>query len=223
MDSKEIKKEEVTLDEVVQEAPAEESKVNINPVREEDIVNYRFADSVISCKICGKDTSINHPGFINVETGVQLPFLRTNNDSFLALACEHCNSALTLRFIEAKTPPAYDLSYSGFDTPRSITLEWKGGEDVKTYKVYLEKLSMDDTQTDEDKSEFIGAATEPKMDIQFEENTSYRIRIDSIYDVLEEEVVVGTPVFISTEVYPEDIPENKNNETDPEEIQEVKE
>lgn len=178
-----------------------ESKVLIPEAVEFE--QYRYGDAVITCKSCGKDTHINHPMFVNVEVGAQLPTLTTDNRQFLALACEHCDASLSLHMVSAVHPPAYDFSYSGFDTPEKITLTWTTGKDPVSFGVYLVELTEGDTK--EVELTLKGTVTEPTIDLELKKDTAYRLRVDTVYG---QQVYPSEVIFISTEKEPvkEDAP-----------------
>lgn len=59
---------------------------------------YAKADAYIWCRSCNHDTKIGGDLMTNVEGGLSIDPLTTNNKSSLALACEKCGSQLVLHF-----------------------------------------------------------------------------------------------------------------------------
>lgn len=175
----------------------ETSKILVPPTAE-DFKQYRYGDAVITCKSCGKDTTINHPMFINVEVAAQLPALTTDNRQFLGLACEHCDVALSLHMIPSVHPPAYDFNYSGFGTPEKVILTWTTGKEPVSFGVYLAELG--DKEAKEVDLQLKGTVTEPSIELEFKKDTSYRLRVDTVYG---QQVYPSEVIFISTEAQPE--------------------
>jgi hypothetical protein len=101
----EDKTQEVTQE---KETSVQEDKENVkeqDPFK--DATWFDQADLVIECS-CGHITKLKHPGFVNIKTGLQLPFLYTISNELpgvpklLSISCEKCNNKLTLKFVESE-------------------------------------------------------------------------------------------------------------------------
>jgi hypothetical protein len=188
-------------DTVVQE---EKKEVKVITPPEVELEKYRYGDLIITCK-CGHDTILKHPQFYNVEVGLNLPTLTTDNKQFLGLSCEKCKSALTLRMVTAKRPPAYDFSVVGFGAKTSNELTWKTGENPTSFNINLGEIVTIESEDGEPKKgkevEFksVGVVTEPKFTLELEEGKDYRFRVDTTYD---QEVFPSDITFISTKEAP---------------------
>lgn len=60
---------------------------------------FEYADLVVNCS-CGNSMVLEN----NIQQGLQI-ILPTQENSGFALACDKCNTTLTLEMIEAKNPP----------------------------------------------------------------------------------------------------------------------
>jgi hypothetical protein len=190
------------------------------PEMEQEVINYKYADAVITCKSCGKDTKINHPGFINVETGIQFPPLKTDDRHFIALACEHCNAALTLRFIDAVTPPAHDFSHKGFELEPEIELTWKAGNNIKEFVVAISELPKEQVEGFKPEFEEVARVIEPKYNISLKEGSEYNLRIDTVYNTTGEngeeltETIPSQVLFLTSNPYPENTDNEEENKSE---------
>jgi len=74
----------------------------------EDFIHYEFADMVIHCSKCNKDTRIVKPtnihSFLDITAMMGGP-MATDNYSSLGLYCDHCQTMLALKFVPAENPP----------------------------------------------------------------------------------------------------------------------
>ncbi len=120
-DEKVIVNEEQTPDEPTAE-PAEVGKQI-----EEELIPYEYGDASIYCHVCGKETAVNHPGFLNVNGGVTIP-LTANNKSHLTLSCGHCGAALTLHFVSSVNPPIKDAEVISEDQTNNENLQEENKE-----------------------------------------------------------------------------------------------
>lgn len=68
---------------------------------------YGYSDAVIECGACGHVTRVEHPGFINVRGGINIPPLYTTNKHFVGLGCSNpeCKNSLVLKMVPAANPP----------------------------------------------------------------------------------------------------------------------
>lgn len=178
--------------EVGEEVSKSDSKVFIPEVDSPE-ERYRYADTLITCAVCGKDTKIEHPEFKNVEVGINLPPLYTTNKHFLGLACSHCQAALTLRMVEAEFPPAYDISHAGkYDLESKTDITWTAGKSNAEFTILL---------AEGDDFKEVGLSTEPKFTLELAESTTYQLRIDTKYEA-EDGIVTGNSVLVSTNSAP---------------------
>lgn len=85
---------------------------NNNEPKVVETTPYDYADGSIYCHKCGKETPINHEAFTNVSGGITIP-LAANNTSHLTLSCGHCESILSLHFVQAANPPKEETDKKG--------------------------------------------------------------------------------------------------------------
>lgn len=200
-----------TLDAVdveVQDSPSEpkeEPKVLV-PNQGAELEKYRYADTVITCALCGTDTNIEHPEFRNVEVGINLPPLYTTNQHFLGLACSNpeCKARLTLRMVKAAYPPAYDYNHdNAYNVGLNETWTWVAGDTAESYEVFVKTFIDTEDDAEEPKFESKGVVTDAEFALELAEDTSYMFRVDTKYTVNgDERIVPGPDVFISTKDAP---------------------
>lgn len=222
---------------VNQETAQKEKKSSVYlPNEGEDFKQFQFGDCVFSCKSCEQTTEIAHPSFLNVEVGIQLPVLYTNNQQVFALSCSYCGKegikkvtdevGLTMHMIEAKTPPAHNFSKEGFDMPNEVELTWEAGKEVLKYEVLIKNLDKPLAEGEENEFILLGEVTEPKFILTLEDATSYEVIVNSFYNRFGRELSFSNnPLFLSTQANPEakesaDEPQPENSQ--PEEVKEGK-
>jgi hypothetical protein len=183
--------------------PKQEGTKAIAPNVDKPLEQYRYGDTVISCALCGTDTPITHPEFVNVNIGLNLPPLYTTNHHCLGLACGNpeCKSRLTLRMIKSVNPPAYEYNYErAYNVPLDLELTWVAGDSAESYEVFVQEWNNSGKDQEEPKFESKGVVTEAKINLKLVEGYSYNYRVDTRYS--EDKVVTGPDVFISTKDAP---------------------
>ena len=75
--------------------------------KEGEVTIFKYADLVLHCGSCGNDVVLD----TNKQSGVQLPFIRTENgkNGVVALACNNCQNYIMLHFVDAANPPEEEV------------------------------------------------------------------------------------------------------------------